>query len=105
DHRIHKLDYSLRRNVDDAILTNSATNRREDVEPLLAPGLMQTQAYREDVLARYCDLRDIGARLSFQDQHTYLVSILNRQDKMSMGASVEARVPFLDYRIAEFANT
>lgn len=105
DHRIHKLDYSLRRNVDDAILTNSATNRREDVEPLLASGLMQTQAYREDVLARYCDLRDIGARLSFQDQHTYLVSILNRQDKMSMGASVEARVPFLDYRIAEFANT
>jgi asparagine synthase (glutamine-hydrolysing) len=32
---------------------------------------------------------------------TYLVSILNRQDKMSMGASIEARVPFLDYRLVE----
>ncbi len=33
---------------------------------------------------------------------TYLVSILNRQDKMSMAASVEARVPFLDYRLVEW---
>lgn len=32
---------------------------------------------------------------------TYLVDILNRQDKMSMAASVETRVPFLDYRLVE----
>ena len=42
--------------------------------------------------------------MSLLDQHTYLVSILNRQDKMSMAASVESRVPLLDYRIVEFAN-
>ena len=32
---------------------------------------------------------------------TYLVDILNRQDKMSMAASVETRVPFLNYRLIE----
>lgn len=104
DHRIRKLEYFLRRDVDTAILSNAATNAPEAVGSLLAPGLDRSTAYREQVLADYRDLRDIGARLSFQDQHTYLVSILNRQDKMSMGASIEARVPFLDYRIAEFAN-
>jgi asparagine synthase (glutamine-hydrolysing) len=38
------------------------------------------------------------------DQESFLVSILNRQDKMSMAASIESRVPFMDYRIVEFAN-
>ncbi len=33
---------------------------------------------------------------------TYLVSILNRQDKMSMAASIESRVPFLDHRLVEW---
>jgi len=35
------------------------------------------------------------------DLKTYLVDILNRQDKMSMAASVETRVPFLDYKLVE----
>ena len=40
--------------------------------------------------------------LAYLDLKTYLVSILNRQDKMSMGAGIESRVPFLDYRFVEF---
>ena len=39
------------------------------------------------------------------DLKTYLVSILNRQDKMSMAASIESRVPFLDHRLVEWAIT
>ncbi len=35
------------------------------------------------------------------DQHTFLGSILDRNDRMTMGASVECRVPFLDYRLVE----
>lgn len=104
DHRLRKLEYFLRRDVDGAILSTSATNEREGVEALLSPRLARSEDYRAAILETYRDVSDIGARLSFQDQHTYLVSILNRQDKMSMGASIEARVPFLDYRIAEFAN-
>lgn len=42
-------------------------------------------------------------RLLYLECKTYLASLLVRQDKMSMAASVESRVPFLDYRIVETA--
>lgn len=38
------------------------------------------------------------------DLKTYLLSILNRQDKMSMAACIESRVPFLDYRLVEWGT-
>jgi asparagine synthase (glutamine-hydrolysing) len=37
----------------------------------------------------------------YNDQHTFLVSILDRNDRMTMEASIECRVPFLDYRLVE----
>jgi asparagine synthase (glutamine-hydrolysing) len=43
--------------------------------------------------------------LMLLDFETYLGSILERQDKMSMAASVEARVPFLDNTIIDFAHS
>ena len=38
------------------------------------------------------------------DQTTYLESLLDRQDKMSMAASVEARVPFCNPRLFDMVN-
>jgi asparagine synthase (glutamine-hydrolysing) len=37
----------------------------------------------------------------YSDQHTFLVSLLDRNDRMTMGASIECRVPFLDFRLVE----
>jgi asparagine synthase (glutamine-hydrolysing) len=37
------------------------------------------------------------------DLQTYLVSVLQRQDRMSMAAGVESRVPFLDHEFVEMA--
>ena len=37
----------------------------------------------------------------YVDQHTFLPSLLDRNDKMTMGASIECRVPFLDFRLVE----
>jgi len=34
---------------------------------------------------------------------TYLVELLMKQDQMSMAASIESRVPFLDHHLVEFA--
>jgi len=41
-------------------------------------------------------------RLLYTDIKTYLVELLMKQDQMSMAASVESRVPFLDHRLVEF---
>jgi len=42
-------------------------------------------------------------RLLYADIKTYLVELLMKQDQMSMAASVESRVPFLDHKLVEFA--
>jgi asparagine synthase (glutamine-hydrolysing) len=42
-------------------------------------------------------------RLLYTDIHTYLVELLMKQDQMSMAASIESRVPFLDHPLVEFA--
>ena len=39
------------------------------------------------------------------DQQTYLLPLLQRQDRMSMAAGLEAREPFLDHHLAEWANS
>jgi asparagine synthase (glutamine-hydrolysing) len=43
------------------------------------------------------------SRLLYTDIKTYLVELLMKQDNMSMAASVESRVPFLDHVLVEFA--
>jgi asparagine synthase (glutamine-hydrolysing) len=42
-------------------------------------------------------------RMSRADLHTYLHELLMKQDQMSMAASIESRVPFLDDDIIEYA--
>jgi asparagine synthase (glutamine-hydrolysing) len=44
-------------------------------------------------------------RLLYADIKSYLVELLMKQDQMSMAASIESRVPFLDHRLVEFAAT
>lgn len=47
--------------------------------------------------------RDLLQRMLYTDVKTYLVELLMKQDNMSMAASMESRVPFLDHVLAEFA--
>ena len=69
------------------------------------------QAKELDIGERLRILEDSKGRFSsdlssllYLDQRSYLSCILIRQDKMSMAASVESRVPFLDYRIVEWSR-
>ena len=43
-------------------------------------------------------------RMLYTDMKTYLVELLMKQDQMSMSASIESRVPFLDHVLVEFAS-
>ena len=48
---------------------------------------------------------DFTNKLLYLDFKTYLVELLMKQDKMSMAASIESRVPFLDNEVIDFANS
>lgn len=74
-----------------------------DPEPMhrLFPALVPVAGAREAVSARFEEFRD---RLLAVDQSAYLESLLVRQDKMAMAASVEARVPFTHLPLARVAN-
>jgi asparagine synthase (glutamine-hydrolysing) len=41
-------------------------------------------------------------RLLYSDINSYLIELLMKQDQMSMAASIESRVPFLDHVLVEF---
>jgi len=48
---------------------------------------------------------DLIDRLLETDIRTNMVELLMKQDQMSMAASIESRVPFLDHKLVEFAAT
>jgi asparagine synthase (glutamine-hydrolysing) len=105
DHRFAKLDRSASMAAEDTVLFNPSylsAERAREIAPRLAPFSFD---YRRRCL---CETGSLGLepvnRVSLMDQESFLVSILHRQDKMSMGAAIESRVPFMDYRIVEFAN-
>jgi asparagine synthase (glutamine-hydrolysing) len=61
-------------------------------------------AYR-NVLSHWENSRnDLLHRLLYTDTKTYLVELLMKQDNMSMAASLESRVPFLDHVLVEFTT-
>ena len=59
------------------------------------PYSVQMQAYSEAP-------GDILDRMSRTDLQTYLLELLMKQDQMSMAASIESRVPFLDDHLVEY---
>ncbi len=48
------------------------------------------------------DAKDLLDKLLYADTKTYLHELLMKQDQMSMAASIESRVPFLDHRLVEY---
>ncbi len=50
------------------------------------------------------DARTLLNRLLYADTKTYLHELLMKQDQMSMAASLESRVPFLDWKLVEFTT-
>lgn len=106
DHRIRKLADFARRPIGESLLYNCT-----GTDPIRALQVMPSRSalpleFREACIAdaQYRGL-DPVTTLATLDFQTYLVSILNRQDKMSMATSIEARVPFLDNEIIDFARS
>lgn len=101
--RWHKLARFLRMDSLDAfILYNSCDVLPSELERIgiyVSPEL----EYRQQVLeeAKQIYPAEPVQQLMYLDLHTFLLSELDRIDRMTMGASIEARVPFLDHRLVE----
>ncbi len=88
--------------LESAVLYNACDVLPADLEAIgLQPGA--PLEYRRRILAEAADLYpgEPARQAMFSDQHTFLCSILDVNDRMTMGASIECRVPFLDYRLVE----
>jgi asparagine synthase (glutamine-hydrolysing) len=75
------------------------------LQPAISARATAASAYRSS--REYFDRPNGGSttldRLLYTDLKTYLVELLMKQDQMSMAASIESRVPFLDHHLVEFA--
>jgi len=73
---------------------------------LLTPEALESagQAYAVSMSAweRSSRQGDLLHRLLYTDVNSYLIELLMKQDQMSMAASIESRVPFLDHPLVEF---
>jgi asparagine synthase (glutamine-hydrolysing) len=77
----------------------------KDVEALAGPGHQPGAAYAT-FIKHFDSVPNLPylERLLYADKKTYLVELLMKQDQMSMAASIESRVPFLDHHLVEFAS-
>ncbi len=88
--------------ADRFVMFNACDVLPPDIEALGA-GACDEFPFREHVLeeARRVYPGEPVRQAMYLDQHTYLPSVVDRTDRMTMGASVECRLPFLDYRLVE----
>jgi asparagine synthase (glutamine-hydrolysing) len=97
---------AMPRNVSSMFLDNFAGVPIHQQRELLSPTALAggdpyaaSIAYFQQVNGR----SGLLGRLLHTDMKTYLVELLMKQDQMSMSASIESRVPFLDHKLVEFA--
>lgn len=110
-------------NVVNKKLSRTFLTRKADLENLsydnfaVFPKAMQKKLLSADAKARIAesnpyihqnywlaetDATNLLDKLLYVDIKTYLHELLMKQDQMSMAASIESRVPFLDHKLVEF---
>jgi asparagine synthase (glutamine-hydrolysing) len=99
----------LRPELEEIYFDNFANFSRPMQAELLSPAARE----RIGAFDPYTGVRDLISqtdadtllnRLLYADTKTYLHELLMKQDQMSMAASIESRVPFLDWRLVEFTS-
>jgi len=96
--------------IESIYFDNFAVFARSDQEQLLTAetidriGRIDPYAGVRRVLSD-TDAESLLDRLLYADIKTYLHELLMKQDQMSMAASVESRVPFLDHKLVEFTSS
>ncbi len=108
-HKLRKSFLSVEPNIKNIYFDNFA----------VFPQKMQSEMFSDDTkarigshvnpyaeMSRFFDLAETKSlldRMLYTDTKTYLHELLMKQDQMSMAASIESRVPFLDHELMEFS--
>ena len=100
--RIVKLAQSLGKDEAERGVINSMCVEERDLRKVF-PGEIDIQGRKHLYNSRFIRAGDSISALLYYDQRSYLPSLLTRLDRTSMAASIEARVPFLDYRLVEWS--
>lgn len=104
-NRFEKLNRYLKNsNKNNLVLYNSA-----DVFPSdfglhgIPENLNLENSYRETILkeAQRIYPNEMARQSMYMDLFIHMSSVLDRNDRMTMGAGIECRVPFMDYRLME----
>ncbi|RKT00083.1 asparagine synthase (glutamine-hydrolyzing) [Flavobacterium sp. 123] len=85
----------------DLVLFNSSNIFPNDIEKTFGIHSLPRNEYRKTIYQEAKDLypNNLRRQALYFDQHTYLCSLLDRNDRCTMGASIECREPFLDPRL------
>lgn len=94
-----KSKYNLEQTPEDFFVMSSSALSTNDFNKFSVANDIETVvAQRKELFPSHGDLIK---RASVYDLKTYMVDLLNRQDKMTMAHSVENRVPFLDKNMVD----
>jgi asparagine synthase (glutamine-hydrolysing) len=87
--------------TEDLIYYNASNIFPNEIKSVYGIDQKEPSNFRQDVLNEAKELypNDIQRQALYYDQHLYLCSLLDRNDRTTMGASIECREPFLDPRL------
>lgn len=102
--KLHKLASVLASRTPQSMYVGLVSQWQSPVE--LVQGITQEPPTMLNDSSPWPRQRDFSAWMMYLDAITYLPDdILTKVDRAAMGVSLETRIPFLDHRIVEFANT
>jgi asparagine synthase (glutamine-hydrolysing) len=106
-HKLTRTFLCLTPDIENLYFDNFAVFTRQMQASLLSSSTRERigaiDPYRD--MRQYFDTTDAHSllnRMLYVDTKTYLHELLMKQDQMSMAASIESRVPFLDHKLVEF---
>lgn len=83
------------------VIFNGSNIYPKDIEKNFGINTLPKNEYRKQIYKEAKSLypNNLRRQALYFDQHTYLCSLLDRNDRCTMGASIECREPFLDPRL------
>lgn len=93
--------YSKIENPDDLVIFNGSNIYPNDINEFYFNKIKPSNEYRYSILKDAKELypNNLQRQALYFDQHTYLCSLLDRNDRCTMGSSIECREPFLNSKL------